>query len=232
MHIKLLITAAAMTLSMGLAQADPIPLQPNSPQLADGASGLIHGNGVEELKISDILVLPGEARESNWAAVSAIGFAEQSNDPIAFSVSYHPICAVEGDVCARRIGLWNMYLREGRRGTVTSHKSVAIGAGRYITGLQVCTNGMRGARAKVKGIRIWGGEVRSNGTVRTFGGAVQARRPNCVSWKSRVNCPNNTVMTGLRVYYSATKGANALRPLCSSVRRASSSNSGVIIQRN
>ena len=210
---KILTIASAAILSSGLAMASPILMQPGQPSLTPEASGIIHGSGVMEKSVN--------VRDRNeWVAVTGIELAEHRDDPIRIDLQLRSICAVEGTRCPQNLQWRRFYLRQGQTGNAPSFRKISIGAGRYVTGLQVCTNGQQGARAKIKGVRIWGGEVRSDGSVRTFGNPVQIRRTNCQTWQQRVNCPANRVMTGMRVYYAGGTGANAFRPLCSTVGKA------------
>lgn len=113
--------------------------------------------------------------------------------------------------------LWYENLRAGDCDTTSdlqvsvrmSQSSPAPAAGgdaSVIGQVQVCHNDRDNRR--VKGLRINGSRIRSDGTLVVEGNADAAERPNCRTWAPAVICPANTMATGLVVHSSEASGDN------------------------
>lgn len=93
-----------------------------------------------------------------------------------------------------------------------------VGSGHYITAVQVCTNVKPNntGEQEIKGIRLWGSTVQNDGTLRRNATAQEFKLLSCAKWHAKVACPDRTVSSGIKAYYSkAGFGGLALR--CSPV---------------
>jgi hypothetical protein len=86
-------------------------------------------------------------------------------------------------------------------------KGALVGAGNFVTALQVCTNDKKeSTESRIKGLRLWGASVGSDGKLRQNLTPGEYELPNCADWKTKVSCPEGTIATGLRGSDNGTGG--------------------------
>jgi len=84
----------------------------------------------------------------------------------------------------------------------SSAKTVDVGSGHYITAIQVCTTDKNNSsKNEIKGVRVWGGKLKSGGRVQNNSTAHEFKRNNCKKWRTKVKCSSNEVATGIKAYY-------------------------------
>jgi hypothetical protein len=71
--------------------------------------------------------------------------------------------------------------------------------GVHVYGIQVCTHA---SNDRLKGIRLVGGAVQSDGTFDRLGLSEEFERTNCNDWHSTVYCPVGQVATKVRVHHT------------------------------
>ena len=71
--------------------------------------------------------------------------------------------------------------------------------GIHVYGIQVCTHS---ANDRLKGIKLIGGEVQSDGTFDRAGHSKSFERTNCNTWGTTVFCPVGQVATKVRVHHT------------------------------
>jgi hypothetical protein len=69
----------------------------------------------------------------------------------------------------------------------------------FVYGVQVCMNS---SADRLKGIRLYGGEIHSDGTITQSGHTKALWHPNCASWSTSVYCDPGQVATKLRVHHN------------------------------
>lgn len=76
----------------------------------------------------------------------------------------------------------------------------------YVTALQVCTSGQNNPdNRRIKGLRIWGARLGSQGQLVGSSEMHEERRTNCSQWYPRLECPVGQVAVGLRGYFDSRR---------------------------
>lgn len=93
-------------------------------------------------------------------------------------------------------------------------KTVQLPAGYVLTGLQICDNGQTGWGKDLKGIRVWGHKLDSNGRPTEPTGPVEEKRTGCEKWHQKIACPAGKIVTSIDTY---APNNTAMRLRCASV---------------
>lgn len=76
------------------------------------------------------------------------------------------------------------------------------GTDRYVRGVAVCTTDKKkSSDERLKGIRIYAAEVRSDGTVEALDVERDDKHINCKQWHSPIYCPTGYIVSGLKVHH-------------------------------
>lgn len=141
-----------------------------------------------------------------------------SNDhPAILDLGAHELCAA-GDAC-----IGHLHKRfKIEDSNPASNRTATLGARRYMTGLKVCLNNRNQVRdIKLKGIKIYGGPIRDNGTINTSR-TSEFHRPNCAKWSNKVQCGPKKYISGIRAF-RGQKGFTGIAIHCSRARPVQSS---------
>jgi hypothetical protein len=97
-------------------------------------------------------------------------------------------------------------------------KAVDLGAGRFVTAVQVCTQKAAPDEQRVRGVRLWGSVVDTDGKIKPKGEPVSFEFPDCKKWQPKKSCPKGTVAVGLKAHHAdAAKGLLGIELSCQSV---------------
>lgn len=130
-------------------------------------------------------------------AVKEIYWEEDKDDPCSITV--------EGRILSKpeegKIANYNLC-----KGSGGNRKKVALTAsGNYGRGVAVCTTDKKdSADNKLKGIKLYAAEVKSDGKVVTLNTYEKNEHTNCAKWHKAVYCPAGHVMNGVHVYSKDT----------------------------
>lgn len=97
-----------------------------------------------------------------------------------------------------------------------SLKSATLGSDRAAVAIQACINNDR-----IKGLRLWGKTVKSNGELGNGETQAEYKRTNCGKndWKQKLSCASDRVITGVRFHsLNATKGFTGVAIRCSKIK--------------
>jgi hypothetical protein len=156
-----------------------------------------------------------DANGSSWTAVSGfgsnhksttgasrgiyeIGVKEKTDDPVRIIVrttSLNDLVSGADNPSSSDQAL------DLRNPNDSSLEKAAIGKDHALVAVQVCTNGANDtSNRKIKGLRIWGRRMTSQGKWGTQATA-EFKRPNCQTWETKVSCATDTFAHRLRAYY-------------------------------
>jgi hypothetical protein len=100
-----------------------------------------------------------------------------------------------------------------------SWQAADVGAGRYITAIEVCTAEGREAPAGIRGLRVWGSQT-DGLKVSKPSADVKLELFGCKRWRGKVACPEGTLATGIRAYSGErTTGITGLELRCHELTR-------------
>jgi hypothetical protein len=137
-------------------------------------------------------------------------FGEQSDEPVEIRVMDYGLAARPPG------GQYNTYAAQYlrlRSPNASSGEMIEVDG--FIYKLQVCLNS---DRTKLKGARIWGRRIESNGTL-VASNSDTFERPNCRYWQPAVECGAGKLSSGVRAYYSGSgqDGFHGMALRCSTV---------------
>ncbi len=145
--------------------------------------------------------------------IFALDIREAADDPLR--VNMH-VDRINPDILLGGVPRW--YDVPGR-GTATSKDMlVNIGGHRAATAVQVCVN-----NDKIKGIKLWGVDIKKDATLGTKTYEDVATRKNCKAsnWADKVSCGNNKIIAKFRFHYKSTKsGFSGIAIQCGKIKRA------------
>ena len=97
-------------------------------------------------------------------------------------------------------------------------KAVDLGAGRFVSAVQVCSEKAPADQQRVRGARFWGAVIEPDGSVKTKGEMASFELNDCKKWHPKKACPKGKVATGIRAHYRDTaQGIIGLELLCQAV---------------
>jgi hypothetical protein len=97
-------------------------------------------------------------------------------------------------------------------------KAVDLGAGRFVTAVQVCSQKAPAEEQRVRGVRFWGSVLEADGKIKPKGEPASFEFPDCKKWHPKKSCPKNTVAVGIKAHHSDTKrGVVGIELSCQSV---------------
>ncbi len=68
---------------------------------------------------------------------------------------------------------------------------------------------------KLKGVRLWGAELKKSGELKPAGSVNEFKRTNCAKWRTKRSCASGKVATGIKGYYNTSTGFRGLSLFCS-----------------
>lgn len=72
----------------------------------------------------------------------------------------------------------------------------------YVRGVQVCTTDEHdGDDDRLKGIRLYSADAKSDGLVTFLNNYEQDKHTHCATWRSTVTCPAGSIAPGLNVHH-------------------------------
>jgi hypothetical protein len=72
----------------------------------------------------------------------------------------------------------------------------------FVSGVEVCMNS---DQSKVKGWELFGRQINANGSLSDIANhALAGPRPNCDTWKQRVDCAAGEIATAMQVHFDST----------------------------
>ena len=163
-------------------------------------------------------------RASDGRALYALQWWEKADKPVRIQVS-------ERDLCADRTCYSQSkgYLSTGNDGNFTSSKSVGVATDHFITGIQVCVNAaVAPGTQKLKGIRLWGARLGSNGNLIHDKYVKEAKRTNCVDWQKERKCGDEEVAVGIKAYHPTFGGFFGIALKCAGVVAVTGKKSAVV----
>lgn len=199
---KLLFVAVAAVFSTGLVQASTSFVQDEASHEWTSVSGYSGSTKVIFAKDRQL-------------GLHALSFREKADDPIEISAFQASLLS------GRAQGAGEAGTVMLRGGSSQSTAFVPLGEGNFITAVQVCTNNAKDSLdAKIKGARIWGASLLSDGKLQANVTPAKFERTNCSAWKSKVNCASGKVATGLRAHYaSEARGFAGLSLRCTTPKK-------------
>jgi hypothetical protein len=97
-------------------------------------------------------------------------------------------------------------------------KAVDLGAGRFVSAVQVCSEKVPADQQRVRGARFWGASIEPDGSVKTKGETASFELTDCKKWHPKKSCPKGKVATGIRAHYrDGAQGIIGLELLCQGV---------------
>ena len=97
-------------------------------------------------------------------------------------------------------------------------KAVDLGAGRFVSAVQVCSEKAPADQQRVRGARFWGAAIEPDGSVKPRGRRASFELNDCKKWHPKKSCPKGKVATGIRAHYrDAAQGIIGLELLCQAV---------------
>ncbi len=151
-------------------------------------------------------------KASSSHALTSLQFWEKADDPVRIQVTVRTLCS-KGRCSTKSLG----YLQTGSAsGNFTSSQSVSVGAGHFVTAIQVCTTDKKQTgQNKLKGVRLWGAELKKSGELKPAGSVNEFKRTNCAKWRTKRSCASGKVATGIKGYYNTSTGFRGLSLFCS-----------------
>lgn len=145
-----------------------------------------------------------------------IGWWEQSDRPCYITI------AASDDAVIRTEGTLRLHERRGNCNSPGDPKGVRFDpANVLIEKLQVCNN--NNANRRMKGLRINGEQVNSDGTTTSIAAVDSTEHPNCATWSRAIQCPADQYATGIVVHSNDGSGRNeqivGLQLICRRVAR-------------
>ena len=165
---------------------------------------------------------PGSTNESGTTdpgfALRSIAWGESNDNPRFVRAEARKLC--HGSCTGGTRHLSYLSLANHPEWANQLDKTVSVGAGRYITAIQVCMSphSNRSDR-KVKGIRLWGATISPNGDVQRQPEVREQRRFRCRAngWSERRSCMGNRVAVGLLVHRNGSRGMTGVALQCARV---------------
>ena len=148
-------------------------------------------------------------------ALRKLKFYEMTDDPCLIYAYYKTMNTA--DQAETFNGKGKLHLKDGWSGSM---EEVDVGANHFITGIKVCTNDKDSSKAKIKGIKLYGARLNSDGSLTQNSTPATFSRNNCKEWHSKVSCPSGQVVDGIRGYYNDKKyGFSGIAIHCSSIKQ-------------
>jgi hypothetical protein len=97
-------------------------------------------------------------------------------------------------------------------------KAVDLGAARFVSAVQVCSEKAPADQQRVRGARFWGAAIEPDGSVKAKGEAASFELSDCKKWHPKKSCPKGKVATGIRAHYrDSAQGITGIELLCQAV---------------
>lgn len=151
-------------------------------------------------------------------ALRAIRWIEAQDRPISFRATFYKLSNTEPAAGETERPMCVDAHCAG--GLTETERSATVGAYRYVTKVQVCTNPDHNSNetARLKGIRLWGARLNADGSLSAIGGAHEAKRTNCTSWRAARSCPAGQVAVGLRGYHDSSGSFKGIELQCAPMK--------------
>ena len=145
----------------------------------------------------------GSHTVTTYAGIKGITWSEDKDKPCDIRVNAKELVSglVYGDSKTAAVAKDGVFEICG--GNPGNTKSVQFSnANYYVRGVQVCTTDKKNSDDnRLKGIRLYIAEVKSDGSVSALGNYEQDLHTNCATWRSTVTCPTGHIATGMRVHH-------------------------------
>lgn len=190
----------ALAGTAGSALAATYGLKPSSTWT--GASG-VTGTGSKVAELDP----------ANGTAYTKIYYREQSDRPYLLRLRSCKLQTGRDEGCDDK----DLDLGTKSIGTFNS-ETAELGDGNFITSIQVCTNSKPNntEEEEIKGLRVWGSRLETNGSLSPNGSPIEFKLPNCSKWHTKVSCDAKSVASGFRGYYSQ-KGFSGIAMRCNEI---------------
>ncbi len=124
-------------------------------------------------------------------------------------------------------GEWSRKIKACGSELGKSPKTVELGAGEYVEGIQICTNQRKNdKKTRLKGVRLFGARVKSDGTVQSGTSQTEFHRTNCKVWRQKAMCPEGQLAYAATFYEGKkgvfTNGIFGVELHCQAVRKETS----------
>lgn len=80
-------------------------------------------------------------------------------------------------------------------------QTLDVGAGRFITSVQVCTQTLESGQVRVRGVRVQSASLQPSGALKPTKQSTEIQLAGCKEWHPRKVCPKGALATGVRVSY-------------------------------
>ena len=98
-------------------------------------------------------------------------------------------------------------------------KYLDVGAGLFITSVEVCVQQADAGGGKLRGIRVQSASVNPNGSLKPAKAKTEILFGDCKKWAPKKSCPKGAVATGLRANFDdASLGYSGLELRCHSLK--------------
>jgi hypothetical protein len=99
-------------------------------------------------------------------------------------------------------------------------KTLDVGSGLFITGIEVCTEKREDGSVSLRGVRVQGASIEASGSLKPAKAKTEVQFPGCKTWHPKKACPKGAVATGLRASYGAAEqGYIGLELRCHTLKR-------------
>lgn len=106
-------------------------------------------------------------------------------------------------------------------------QTLDVGAGRFITSIQVCTRTHESGAVRVRGVRVQSASLEPGGALKPAKESTEIQLAGCKEWQPRKVCPRGAVATGLRVSYErAAEGFSGMELRCHRLKTTDAGDAG------